>query len=346
MWPTGGAWLCKHLWDHYDYGRDRAYLAEVYPLLKGAAQFFLDTLVADPSGKFLVTSPSISPENAHPHGASICAGPAMDNQILRDLFANCIRAAEILGMDADFRKACAATRAKLPPDRIGKAGQLQEWMEDWDMEAPERDHRHVSHLYGLFPSEQITRAPHAGAGGGRANARSNCAAICPRAGRSPGASISGRGCATPSTRMASSNYCSIRRAPIPTCSTRTRRSRSTATSAAPTASLEMLLQCVDGEIELLPALPRAWAQRVHSRPARSRRFRGGHRLARRRAAVGGAARCARGRGAGALSRQGQEDPRRARTKRGAERGGIQLASRAGVPMLLMILSSEVGCSRR
>jgi alpha-L-fucosidase 2 len=156
MWPTGGAWLCKHLWDHYDYGRDRAYLAEVYPLLKGAAQFFLDTLVKDPTGKFLVTSPSISPENLHPYGAATCAGPAMDSQILRDLFANCIHAAEILGLDAGFRAACAATRAKLPPDRIGKAGQLQEWMEDWDMEAPERTHRHVSHLYALFPGEQIT----------------------------------------------------------------------------------------------------------------------------------------------------------------------------------------------
>ena len=106
MWPTGGAWLCKHFWDHYDYGRDRAYLAEIYPVMKGAAEFFLDTLAPDPSGKFLVTSPSMSPENLHPHGAAICAGPAMDSQILRDLFAHCVRAAEILGRDADFRAAC------------------------------------------------------------------------------------------------------------------------------------------------------------------------------------------------------------------------------------------------
>jgi alpha-L-fucosidase 2 len=147
MWPTGGAWLCKHLWDRYDYSRNRAYLAEVYPLMKGAAEFFIDTLVPDPSGRFLVTSPSMSPENLHPHDAAICAGPAMDSQILRDLFTNCIEASRVLGGDLEFRAACATTRAKLPPDRIGKAGQLQEWLEDWDLEAPERDHRHVSHLY-------------------------------------------------------------------------------------------------------------------------------------------------------------------------------------------------------
>lgn len=156
MWPTGGAWLCKHLWDHWDYSRDKAYLAEVYPLLKGAAQFFLDTLVEHPDGSGLVTCPSMSPENLHPFGSSICAGPAMDSQILRDLFDNTAAASEILGVDADFRRQVAAARGRLPADRIGKAGQLQEWLADWDVEAPEQDHRHVSHLYGLFPSDQIS----------------------------------------------------------------------------------------------------------------------------------------------------------------------------------------------
>ena len=156
MWPTGGAWLCKHLWDHWDYGRDRAYLAEVYPLLKGAAEFFLDTLVEHPDGSGLVTCPSMSPENLHPSGASICAGPAMDSQILRDLFDNVASAAEILGVDPEFRAQVITTRRRLPADRIGKAGQLQEWLADWDVEAPEQDHRHVSHLYGLFPSDQIS----------------------------------------------------------------------------------------------------------------------------------------------------------------------------------------------
>jgi alpha-L-fucosidase 2 len=154
LWPLGGAWLCQHLWDHYDYGRDRAFLADVYPLMRGAAQFFLDTLVDDGHGG-LVTNPSLTPENVHPHGASLCAGPAMDRQILRDLFAHCIEAARLLGIDRDFGAECAAARARLPADRIGRAGQLQEWLEDWDLEAPEPHHRHVSHLYALYPGDQI-----------------------------------------------------------------------------------------------------------------------------------------------------------------------------------------------
>ena len=155
LWPTGGAWLCTHLWDRYDYGRDRAFLASVYPLMKGAATFFLDTLVTDPATGRLMTSPSLSPENAHPMGASICAGPAMDQQILRDLFDQTAKAAAILNTDADFAAQVTAARAKLAPDKIGAQGQLQEWQADWDAAAPEPKHRHVSHLYGLFPSEQI-----------------------------------------------------------------------------------------------------------------------------------------------------------------------------------------------
>jgi len=155
LWPMGGAWLCTHLWDHYDYGRDIAYLRDVYPLMRGAALFFLDVLQTDPASGFLVTNPSVSPENVHPRGASICAGPAMDQQILRDLFDQTARAAAILGTDADFAAQLRATRTRLAPDKIGKQGQLQEWQEDWDADAPEPHHRHVSHLYGLFPSNQI-----------------------------------------------------------------------------------------------------------------------------------------------------------------------------------------------
>jgi alpha-L-fucosidase 2 len=156
LWPMGGAWLCQSLWDAYEFEQDRAYLERIYPLMKGAAEFFFDALTEHPSRGFLVTNPSLSPENQHPFGSSVCAGPAMDNQILRDLFARADEAAGILGVDADFRAQCRATRARLAPDQIGQAGQLQEWLEDWDMEAPEIRHRHVSHLYAVFPSDQIT----------------------------------------------------------------------------------------------------------------------------------------------------------------------------------------------
>jgi alpha-L-fucosidase 2 len=156
MWPMGGAWLCLHLWDHYDYNRDAGYLATVYPLLKGACEFFLDTLVEHPNGRWLVTNPSMSPENEHRLGVAIAAGPAMDNQILRDLFANTEKAAGILGRDADFVAELQAARKRLPPDQIGAQGQLQEWLDDWDASVPDIHHRHVSHLYGLYPSGQIS----------------------------------------------------------------------------------------------------------------------------------------------------------------------------------------------
>jgi alpha-L-fucosidase 2 len=156
FWPAGGAWLCTHLWEHYEFSGDRRFLARVYPVMKGAAQFFLDTLVEEPGHKWLVTCPSLSPENRHSAGVSICAGPTMDMQILRDLFGQCINAAETLGVDLEFGAKLAAARARLAPMRVGKAGQLQEWLADWDVEAPEPQHRHVSHLYGLFPSNQIT----------------------------------------------------------------------------------------------------------------------------------------------------------------------------------------------
>ncbi len=155
LWPTGGAWLAVALWDRYEYSGDPRYLETIYPLLKGAAQFFLDTLVEEPTHKWLVTSPSVSPENPHPFGTSVVMGPTMDQQILRDLFASATTAARALGVDRDLQARWTATRARLAPMRIGSAGQLQEWLEDWDLQAPEMEHRHVSHLYGLFPGHDI-----------------------------------------------------------------------------------------------------------------------------------------------------------------------------------------------
>jgi alpha-L-fucosidase 2 len=155
MWPTGGAWLAVQLFEHYEHAPERE-LTQIYPLLKGAAEFFLDTLVEEPGHRWLVTNPSLSPENRHPEGASVCAGPTMDQQIVRDLFSATIRAAEGLGVDRDLRAQLAAKRERLAPSRVGAFGQLQEWLEDWDAQAPEPQHRHVSHLYGFFPSSQIT----------------------------------------------------------------------------------------------------------------------------------------------------------------------------------------------
>ena len=155
MWPTGGAWLTLALWDRYEYSGDRGYLQRIYPLLKGAAQFFMDTLVEEPSHRWLVTSPSLSPENPHPLGTSLTMGPAMDQEILRELFTAVTRASEVLDVDRNERAQWIAIRARLAPLQVGSAGQLQEWLEDWDARAPELNHRHVSHLFGLFPGHDI-----------------------------------------------------------------------------------------------------------------------------------------------------------------------------------------------
>jgi alpha-L-fucosidase 2 len=159
VWPCGGAWLCNALWDHYEYHPDPALLRRLYPLLKGASTFFLDTLVEDPKGRGLVTSPSLSPEHEHHKDVALCAGPAMDRQILRDLFDCTLQAQAQLGdpADADFAQALRRARDRLAPDRIGAQGQLQEWLEDWDATAPDQQHRHVSHLYAVYPSGQINR---------------------------------------------------------------------------------------------------------------------------------------------------------------------------------------------
>lgn len=165
MWQTGGAWLCQHLWERYLYTGDTEHLKKSYPILKGAAEFFLDFLITNRDG-YLVTSPSLSPEHSHGgasadgksdgrKSATICAAPTIDIQILRDLFANCIEASEILDTDEEFRAKLTQTRARLAPMKIGQYGQLQEWLVEWDN--PDDPHSHVSHLYGLFPSSQINR---------------------------------------------------------------------------------------------------------------------------------------------------------------------------------------------
>ena len=155
-WPEAGGWLSQHFWEHYLYNGDKAYLASVYPAIKGAAQFYVDFLVEDPQNKWLVVSPSISPENSPKsfEGASIAAGTTMDNQIVFDIFSTTIRAAEALNKDAAFIETLKKARNRLAPMHIGQYNQLQEWSTDIDN--PEDNHRHISHLYGLFPSNQIS----------------------------------------------------------------------------------------------------------------------------------------------------------------------------------------------
>lgn len=156
MWPMGGAWLCQHLWEKYEFNGGQDYLETVYPVLKSAVQFYLSFLVEEPRHHWLVVCPSVSPENApscHPE-ASISAGTTMDNQLLLDLFSKTIRAATILQRDRAFVARIEDALKRLPPPHIGRYGQLQEWLEDWDN--PDDHHRHVSHLYGVYPSNQIS----------------------------------------------------------------------------------------------------------------------------------------------------------------------------------------------
>jgi len=156
MWPMGGAWLSRHLWEKYMFSGDKKYLQTIYPALKGAAEFYLDFLVEEPVHKWLVVCPSMSPENnpkAYP-GVSITAGATMDNQLVFDLFSNTIHAAASLKTDKEFVKKIKAARNRLPPMHVGQYGQLQEWLQDLDN--PNDKHRHVSHLFGLYPANQIS----------------------------------------------------------------------------------------------------------------------------------------------------------------------------------------------
>ena len=150
MWPTGSAWFCDHIWEHYAYSLDREFLKRMYPEMREASLFYVDSLVKDPRNGYLVTAPSFSPENGN-----ICAAPAMDVQLLQSLFTKTIAAAQILGVDPELQKQFEATRQQLPPMKIGKWGQLQEWPLQ-DIDDATNHNRHVSHLYGLHPGDQIT----------------------------------------------------------------------------------------------------------------------------------------------------------------------------------------------
>lgn len=154
MWPMGGAWLTQHVWNHYLYSGDKEFLKKNYDALKGCALFYLDVLQQDPSKKYLVVSPSMSPENKYFKNVSITAGTTMDNQLVFDVFNNFINAAKILNQDKNLSEEIKIALSKLPPMQIGQHAQLQEWLTDIDR--TDDKHRHISHLYGLFPSGQIS----------------------------------------------------------------------------------------------------------------------------------------------------------------------------------------------
>lgn len=165
VWPTCNAWFCSHLWEHYLFSGNKDYLAQAYPIMKGAAMFFQDFLVEDPNTHYMVVCPSNSPEN-HPgigtytksngekNNIALFGGIAMDNEMVYDLLKNTALAARALGVDSEFADSLDALKARLTPWKIGKYGQVQEWQEDWDRETS--GHRHLSHLWGAFPGSQVS----------------------------------------------------------------------------------------------------------------------------------------------------------------------------------------------
>lgn len=148
IWVTGGAWLCLHIWEHYLFTQDKDFLKQNYPILKSASTFFTQFLSRDPASGKLISSPSNSPENG-----GLVAGPTMDHQIIRELYKNTVAAAKLLGVDPDFQQLLTKQSGEIAPNTIGKYGQLQEWLQDRDDTA--NKHRHVSHLWGVFPGTDI-----------------------------------------------------------------------------------------------------------------------------------------------------------------------------------------------
>ncbi|MBC7785669.1 MAG: glycoside hydrolase N-terminal domain-containing protein [Burkholderiales bacterium] len=257
QWQAGGAWLCNTLYQRYLFDQDKEYLKTLYPLIKGSAEFFFDTLVEEPTHKWLVTCPSNSPEHEREKGLTNSPGPTMDMQILRELFTNCIQASTVLGVDAEFRKQCETTRARLAPNQIGHAGQLQEWLDDFDTQAPEIGHRHMSPLYGLFPGNEITPAdPKLFAAARKLTEM--------RAGNNPGMmgwAVAWRVGLWARLLDGETAYAHLRNLII----NRTEMNMFDKPSVqldgnfGGTAGIaELLLQSHNGEIHLLPALPKAW----------------------------------------------------------------------------------------